>query len=141
MAGSRSHIPPYFIMSFEVLAPICADTDDTADLPPLDTWMTFQVRVCVQPSSSCVPKWVIFHVLTLGFQEESVFYRMPSFLSSILVQAVRLLSIYSLLLIKKNKQTGHPLFVLSVKLLTMCDKQLQASFCNSEEPIAYRDLD
>lgn len=70
-------------MSFEVLAPVCADTDDTANLPSLDTWMTFQVRVCVQPSSSCVPKRVIFHVLTLGYQEESMFYRTPSFFSSI----------------------------------------------------------
>lgn len=70
-------------MSFEVLAPICADTDGTANLPSVDTWMTFQVRVCVQPSSPCVPKWVDFHVLTLGFQEESVFYRMPSFFGCI----------------------------------------------------------
>lgn len=29
-------------------------------------------------------------------------------------------------------------FVLSVKLLTMCNKQIQASVRNSEEPIAYR---
>lgn len=53
MAGSRYHIPSYFIVSFGILVPICADTDDTANLPPLDTWMTFQVRVSVQPSSSC----------------------------------------------------------------------------------------
>lgn len=53
MVGSRYHIPPYFIVSFGVLAPVCADTDDTANLLPLDTWMTFQVRVCMQPSSSC----------------------------------------------------------------------------------------
>lgn len=69
LAGARSicHLG-CFVVSVEVLSHSCVYAHmHMVSLSPADSWMTVLVRMYVQPTFSCVPEWVIFHMFILDY--------------------------------------------------------------------------